>query len=59
MDKMEQMLVHFDAIFSLKSFKFKFLNQIRIKIIGFQGFHIQPSRGLGPLPLEARGKICK
>ena len=41
---MEQMLVHSGAfyilipfleIYSLQSFKFKFLNRIRIKIIGF------------------------
>ena len=46
---MEQMLVHSGAfyilipfleIYSLKSFKFKFLNQTRIKIIGFQGFFL-------------------
>ena len=44
---MKQMLVHSGAfyilipfleIYSLQSFKFKFLNRIIIKIIGFQGF---------------------
>ena len=52
MDKMEQMLIHFyfDTIFfeiyRLKSFKFKFLNQIIIQIIGLSVFYIQQgSRG--------------
>ena len=42
MYKMEQMhlyiLMPFCEIYSLKSFKFKFLNQIRIKITGLPGF---------------------
>ena len=55
---MEQILVHSGAfyilipfleIYSLKSFKFKFLNRIRIKIIGYQGFFTY-SRGLGAQP---------
>ena len=44
MDKMEQMLVHFTfryhffEIHTLKSFELKFLNQIRIQIIGLPFF---------------------